>query len=422
MTRHTDLLFVLVTVFLDALGFGLIFPVLPHLIEQFTASREQQIYWYGGLSAVYGLMQFFAAPFLGALSDRFGRRPVILASIFGLGLDFLLTSCASSLWVLLVARLICGVTSACLPVATAYVADVTSNEERSKGFGILGGTFGLGFILGPMIGGLLGAHNVRLPFYCGACLCLLNGLYGLFMLPESLPWDRRSNIRSDKINPFLALVGLSRLDKGLLVFCASTTFATMVAQSTWVLYTESRLGWGALENGIFVFCLGLGFVTVQGGLLGFMLKYMSERRIIFVGLVFGIIGYVLYGLAKEGWMMYAILIGTLVSLATGPALQGIASKAASAQEQASTMGSLSAVSSLMTILGPLVGNGLLAHVAQLPRTDWRLGITFFLCATIQSLGVFALTSDPKAGRNKSRVHAKSSWPQVCAFFARSNRK
>ena len=392
------MLFVLVTVFLDALGFGLAVPVLPQLLEQLTTGREQQIYWYGGLSAVYGLMQFFTAPFLGALSDRFGRRPVLLVSIIGLGLDFLLTSLASSLWVLLVARLICGMTSACLPVAGAYVADVTSHQERSKGFGYIGGMFGLGFILGPMIGGLLGAHDLRLPFYCGACLCLLNALYGLFVLPESLPLDRRSHVRLDTINPFLSLPTLAKLDRGLVTFYAATTFATMVAQSIFVLYTGARFGWGTLENGIFIFCLGLAFVTVQAGLLGFMLKFMSERRIIFIGSAFGVAGYVLWGLATQGWMMYAVLIATLVSFATGPAIQGLASKAANPHEQASIMGSLSAISSVMTVFGPIAGAGLLGLVAPFPRTDWRVGLVFFLCAGSQCAGILAVTWDSRVGR------------------------
>jgi MFS transporter, DHA1 family, tetracycline resistance protein len=388
VTRHADLVFVLVSVFLDALGCGLVLPVLPHLIEQLDTGREQQIYWYGGVSALYGFMQFLAAPGLGALSDRFGRRPVLLVSTFGLGLAFLLIGCASSLWLLVVAELICGTTSACLPVAGAYIADVTSDEERSRGFGVLGGAFGLGFIFGPMFGGCLGSLNVRFPFYAGLCICLVNGLYGWFVLPESLPLHRRSNIRADNVNPLLALVSLSRLDKKLLAFYASSSFAATAAQSSLVLYTESRLGWGMFENGIFFFSIGVAFIAVQVGLLGFMLKYLSERQIIIAGSLFSVAGYVCYGLAREGWMMYAILIGTLVSFATGPVLQGMASKTAKPEEQASVLGSLSAVSSLMTVAGPIIGNGLLARVAHFSKSDWRLGITFFLCAGIQGLGIF----------------------------------
>src|SRR5208283_574213 len=208
--RRAGLPFILVVVFLDVLGIGLAMPVLPMLVGDYTPSRELQSYWYGALVVVYGLMQFICAPLLGALSDRFGRRPVILASVFGLGLHYLLLALAPSLWFMLFARLLGGITGASFSVANAYASDVTSAEGRAKSFGLIGAAFGLGFICGPVAGGLLGSIDLHLPFYAAAGLALVNGLYGLFVVPESLPRERRAPFALSRANPFAASLALSR--------------------------------------------------------------------------------------------------------------------------------------------------------------------------------------------------------------------
>lgn len=383
--RQPGVPFVLVVVLIDVMGFGLIIPVLPALVGEFTVGRDALSYWYGILAASYGLMQFFAAPMLGALSDRYGRRPVLLVSIFGLGVDFIVQALAPSIWVLLIARLIGGLTGASFSVANAYIADVTSPEDRSKSFGMLGAVFGIGFIFGPMIGGLLGESDIRLPFFAAAALSLLNWLYGYFILPESLPKALRVPFDWRKANPFAALNGLTEIKSigPLVAVFALTNLAQFILHTTWVLYTETRFGWSPRDNGIALFTVGVATAIMQAGLLGLLLKRFSESTVALVGLGMGVIGFALYGLATQGWMMYAIILGTLLSGAAGPAMQGIVSKAVDATKQGVTMGALSGLASVMQIAAPLVGTTVFAQVAHLPAGDWRIGATFFVSAGLQ---------------------------------------
>jgi len=375
----------MVTMLLDIMGIGVIVPVLPSLVGEFTANREMQSYWYGGLLAAFGLMNFLASPLLGALSDRFGRRPVLLLSTFGLGLDFVLQALSPTLAWLLLARLIGGVTSASFTISSAYVADVTPPEGRSRGFGMLGAMFGVGFIVGPMVGGLLGAHDIRLPFYVSGALCVLNCLYGYFILPESHPKEKRTPIELRKLNPFAAL-GALRSAPGvgsLVLVFALTTFAQLVLQATWVLFTTFRFAWGPAQNGIALFAVGICAVIVQGGLLGRLVRRYGEARVAIGGLASGTVAYILYGLAPQGWMLVAIIYCNFLSFAVAPALQGLVSKSFEASEQGYIMGSLSAISSMIMVVTPLVGTGLLGTVSHLPPHDWRVGITFFLCSALQ---------------------------------------
>ena len=388
--RRAALPFIFVVVFIDVLGIGLAMPVLPMLIGDYTPSRELQSYWYGVLVVVYGLMQFFCAPLLGALSDRFGRRPVILASIFGLGLHYLLLAVAPSLWFMLIARVIGGITGASFSVANAYASDVSSTEGRAKSFGLIGAAFGLGFIFGPMLGGVLGSFDLRLPFYVAAGLSLLNGLYGLFFVPESLPRDRRAAFELRRANPFAALLALSRhpeIGRLVLVF-ALVVLAQLILQTTWVLFTHFRFGWGTRENGFALFCVGLVAAVVQGVFLGPLLRRFGEVRLALTGLSVGTIAYLLYGLAPVGWMMYAIIVGNFISFAAGPALQGIVSNAVSPREQGVTMGALNSINSIMFVVAPAIGTPLLAKVSHLPPSDWRMGITFFVSAALQAVALF----------------------------------
>ena len=387
--RQAGLSFILLTVFLDMLGIGLVIPVLPTLVGTLTTGRDQQSYWYGALLASYGTMQFLGAPLLGALSDRFGRRPVLLAAIFGLGLNFLLTAISPWLWLLLVSRLIGGATGASFSVASAYIADITSPEKRSKSFGTLGAVFGLGFVCGPMLGGLLGSYNLRLPYFAAASLSLLNWLYGFFLLPESHPRSLRRPFSIAKANPFSALAALTRLRGigGLVVVYALTMLAQSIIQSTWVLYTNFRFGWGPRENGISLFVVGVASALAQGWLLGRLLKRFGELRIALFGLGSSVMAYILYGAVLEGWMMYAIVLANLLGFTAGPALQGIVSKAVDPDKQGITMGSLNAISSITGVIGPLTGAPLLALVGHLSPRDWRVGVTFFLCALLQAIAL-----------------------------------
>jgi len=413
--RPAAVRFILVCVLLDVLGFGLVIPVLPSLVGEFAVARDSQAYWYGVMSAIYGVMQFACAPLLGALSDRFGRRPVMLFAITGLGLDFLLMSLAPSLGWLLAARIIGGATAANFSVASAYIADVTPPETRGKAMGMIGAAFGIGFIIGPVVGGLLGAENVRLPFYVAAALSLLNVAYGFFVLPESLPADRRAPFSLARANPFTALKGLVQLRGvgGLVWVYALTILAQFILHSTWVLYTTFRFGWTPRENGISLFAVGAVTAVVQGALLGMLLKRFGERWIVVAGLASGALAFLFYGLAQQGWVMYAVIVANIVGFAVGPALQGMISKNVDERSQGITMGSLNSVSSIMLVIAPLIGAPLLATVSHLPPHDWRVGAPFYASALLQVASlVFAIVHFRRKPVDASSARVADPHPSV----------
>ena len=402
LKRQPGLPFILVTVFLDTLSFGFVIPILPALIATMTPDKQSQAHWYGLLLGSFGLAQFFSAPLLGALSDRLGRRPVLLVSILGIGLNFFITAIAPSLWLLLVSRLIGGAAGAAFTVAGAYVADVTSKEDRGRSLGILGAMFGAGFICGPVLGGFLSSYGLRLPYFAASGFCLLNWMYGFFVLPESLPADRRISINFAKANPFSALLGLAKVHGlGSLVWVfVLTAFPQFILQSTWVLYATFRFGWGPRENGFSLFIVGVAAVLGQGVLLGLMLRKFGDRTTALLGLASSTVAYILYGLATQGWMMYAIILANLCGFVAAPALQAIASKAVDPRHQGLTLGSLNSISSIMSVIAPLIGSQILGAVSGFNPADWRVGATFFVaaiaqaCAFVQALVHFRRT-DPQ---------------------------
>jgi DHA1 family tetracycline resistance protein-like MFS transporter len=384
-----NLNFVLVCVFIDMLGIGLIVPVLPLLVGEFVSGRDEQALWFGLMTTVFGLMQFIFMPMLGALSDRVGRRPVLMVSMAGMGINFLATAWAPSIAWMFIGRIVGGMSSASMSVASAYASDISTSENRAKSFGKVGAAFGLGFICGPMLGGLLGSVNLHLPFYVAAALSGANLLYGYFAVPESLPMEGRGEFKLAKINPFSALGRLLKRTeiRGLVIVYALMTFAQMMLQSTWVLYTTFRFDWTPRENGIALFCVGVSAAVVQAGLLGILMHRFGERRLSLLGLTSGAITYLLYGLATQGWMMYVFILCNLLAFAAGPALQSIISKSSAAGEQGELMGSLQSISSLGIIFMPLVGTSILGAASHLPAHDWRIGATFFLCAAMQAIAI-----------------------------------
>lgn len=384
-----NLNFVLVCIFLDMLGVGLVVPIMPVLVGQYVASRDEQAIWFGIVAAVFGVLQFIFMPMLGAISDRVGRRPVLLYSMAGMCINFLMTAWAPSLAFIILARAIGGVSSASMSVASAYAADVSTPDNRSKTFGKVGAAFGLGFICGPMLGGLLGEDNLKLPFIVAALLSAINLAYGWFFVPESLPAARRQPFALVRINPFAALIRLAQRTeiRPLVIVFTLTTLAQVMLQTTWVLYTTFRFNWSTLDNGIALFCVGLTAAVVQAGLLAMLIRRFGEPRLAIMGLASGAIVFTLYGLATEGWMMYALILCNLLSFTVGPALQGMISKSTAADEQGEVMGSLQSISSLGLVLMTLLGSWILARVSHLPPADWRIGTTFFLCAGMQLVAI-----------------------------------
>ena len=386
-SRQAGLGFIFVTVLIDLIGFGIVIPVLPALVGTMTAGKTEQSYWYGLLLASYGCAQFLSAPLLGALSDRFGRRPMLLLSIFGLSVNFLVTSISPWLWLLLVARLFGGGLGASYTIAGAYIADITTPENRSKGFGLIGAAFGLGFIFGPALGGVLAGHSLRLPYLVAGGLGLLNWLYGFFVLPESLPPDRRSPIPWKKANPFSALWALTRIKNvGVLILVfVLTVFPQFLLQSSWALYTTFRFGWDPKQIGFSLFLVGITGAISQAILLRFILRWVGDLRAAVIGMSSGTLAYLCYGLATQGWVMYVIIVANALAFVTNPALQGMISKQVDPREQGITLGSLNSISSLMGVIGPMVGTPFLAWASRFEPTDWRVGGVFYLASAVQAV-------------------------------------
>lgn len=387
--RTAAMPFIMMTALIDMISIGLIIPVLPALVGSFTGSQVDQAFWYGVATFAFSLSNFFGSPVLGALSDSFGRRPVLLIGFCGLAVNFFATAMATSMWMLIAARLVGGAMQANLSVANAYVADITPPEGRAKRFGMLGAMFGVGFILGPVMGGLLGAIHLHLPFYVAGSLAMVNLLYGYFVLPESLPAERRHAFEWKSCNPFRSLRELVQL-KGsgsLVAVVAASGLAQFVLYTTWVLYTTFKFGWGPLENGWSLAAVGVVSAIVQGVLLGRILKVISPRRLAVMGLISSTLAYVLWGAATQGWMIFAIIFVNLLGATVSSTIQSIISGAADSRSQGKTLGSIGGLNSLMAVIAPTIGAPLLTMVSHLPQGDWRIGAPFYFCALLQAIAL-----------------------------------
>ena len=387
--RDAALIFIFITVVLDVLALGIIVPVLPGLVRGFLGgdtARGAEIY--GGFGTVWAAMQFGFAPVLGALSDRFGRRPVILLSNFGLGLDYVLMALAPNLGWLFVGRVISGITSASFSTAGAYIADVTPPEKRAAGFGMLGAAFGIGFVLGPALGGVLGDLNPRLPFWTAGVLSLANACYGLFVLPESLTPARRAAFSWRKANPVAAL-DLLRSHRELLGL-AAVAFLNFMAHeiypSVYVIYASYRFHWDPRTMGLSLAAAGVCGALVQGGLAPRAVAWLGERRALLVGLTFGIAGFAVYGAAGNGWMfLLAIPINSLWGLASPP-LSSMMSRRVGASEQGRLQGANSSMRGITGMVGPILFT--LTFAAFIPggriaNFGWRfIGAPFFLSSLL----------------------------------------
>ena len=378
--------FIMAAVLIDMISIGLMVPVLPHIVGTFTHSNDEQTSAFLMVTMAFGVANFIGSPVLGALSDRFGRRPVLLIGFAGLALSFFVTAMATALWMLVAVRLFSGAMQANIAIANAYVADITAPEDRARRFGQLGAMFGIGFILGPVVGGWLGHYDVRWPFIAAGCMALLNWCYGFFVLPESLPKERRSPFDWKKANPVTALRGLAAL-KGvgpLVAVIALSSLAQFMLHMTWVLYTKFRFGWGPLEVSWSLFAVGIVSVLSQGVLLKPLLARFSAHRLALIGMTSASLAYLGFGLATEGWMMYVVIAFNLLGGVAAAALQSIISNAAPANQQGKAMGAVSSLNSLMAVFAPLVGLTLLGQVSHRPAGDLLIGLPFFTCAALQA--------------------------------------
>ena len=384
-SREAAMPFIMIAVLIDMAAIGVIVPVLPTLVASFATDPADQAFWYGVVAAAFGLANFVASPILGALSDHFGRRPVMLLGFMGLGLSFFGTAMTTSLIGLIIARTLGGAMQANVAIANAYVADISAPEERAKRFGFLGAMMGVGFIVGPVVGGLLGAVNLHLPFYFAGSLTLMNLLYGYFVLPESLPLDKRKAFSWRSANPATSLRKLGQL-KGvgpLVGVVAFSGLAQFVLYTVWVLHNSFKFGWGPRENGWSLAAVGIVAVLVQGVLLGRLLKRLSPQKLAMWGLVSSTIAYTLWGAATEGWMMYAVIAVNLLGGTVTASVQSMISSAADSKSQGQTMGAVSSLNGLMAVLAPLLGAPMLAMVSHYPQGDWRIGAPFYFCALLQ---------------------------------------
>ena len=353
--RQAGLGFIFITLFLDVLGIGIVVPILALLVEEtYGGGVDDAAFVYGWMVAVYCLMQFLCAPLLGSLSDQIGRRPVILYALFGAGLDYFLLAWAPTLAWFFVGRVIAGTTGANLSAATAYIADVSPPEKRAANFGLIGAAFGLGFIVGPAIGGLLGQYSLRLPFIVAGVITLSNWIYGVFVLPESLAPQNRRKFSWAAANPLRSLRGLGRSPQilGMAVGLLLLNLALYVYQSVWVLYTGYRYGWGPGQVGISLVVVGVTAAFVQGYLGRKLLPKWGERKAMLIGLTVMVVEMIGFGLADNGAVIYALIIlGSIGGLA-GPAMQGLMSRSVGDDEQGWLQGAITSLTSLAGIIAP----------------------------------------------------------------------
>lgn len=411
--RKPAVIFIFITLLLDVLGFGLLIPVAPHLVMKlqadngFVASSPGEaeavaapiVAWLG---TTYALMQFFFAPVLGALSDRFGRRPVLLSALFGSGLDYFAMALAPTVPWLFVTRALNGLSGASMATANAYIADITAPEKRAAAFGMIGAAFGLGFTIGPLMGGLLAAPelalfktgltwhgDIRYPFYAAGTITLINWLYGYFVVPESLDKAHRANaFDKARANPVGALHGLRKYP---FVFTLAGSFflinaAQFALHSTWILYTGHRYGWDEFHSALSLFTVGICAIVVQGGLARKLIPALGETRSLILGLAMSVCGFTGYALATEGWMIYATIVATSLGGIAMPAAQALITHRVSPREQGRVQGALTSVQNLASIVGPLIGGYVFAFSIRGGARFHVPGMVYFVSAVLALLG------------------------------------
>jgi len=400
--KEAALGFIFVTLLIDITGLGIIIPVLPKLIETLIHGNLSDASRYAGLlTLAYAVMQFLFAPVLGNLSDKYGRRPVLLGSLTGFGIDYLFLAFAPSIGWLFVGRAIAGITGASYTTASAYIADVSTPEKRAQNFGMIGIAFGLGFIIGPVIGGVLGKYSTQLPFLAAAGLALLNALYGFFVLPESLDEAHRRPFELRRANPIGSLKQLNKYPAvlGLAASLFLIYFAAQSVQSVWTFYTMSKFGWNEAWVGYSLGFVGLTIAAVQGGLIRVAIPKLGQERSIWVGLLFYAIGLLLFAVATKGWMMFAFMIPYALGGIAGPALQGVMTHQVPPNEQGELQGALTSLASLSAIFGPWVMTYLFYKFTKTGAPFYFPGAPFVLGSFLMLLSVLLAVRSFKRNTN-----------------------
>lgn len=384
-SRKAAISFIFITLLIDVTGLGLIIPVMPNLIENLTGGDiSDASKWGGWLTFAYAITQFLFSPVLGNLSDRWGRRPVLLLSLLGFGIDYVFLALAPTIGWLFLGRLIAGITGASFTTASAYIADISTDANRAQNFGMIGAAFGLGFIIGPVIGGLLGEYGPRVPFVVAAALSLLNALYGFFVLPESLPKESRRRFEWRRANPLGSLRQLWKYPaiSGLIFSLVLVYIAAHAVQSNWTFFTIEKFGWSEKLIGISLGAVGLLTAIVQGGLIRYINPKLGNERSVYVGLALYGLGLLLFAFASQSWMMFAFLIPYCFGGIAGPALQSIISGNVPANEQGELQGALTSLISATSIIGPPLMTNLFAYFTKPDAPVQFAGAPFLLGALL----------------------------------------
>ena len=398
--------FIFITMLIDITGWGIIIPVIPKLIKELINGDISEAAKYGGwLTFAYAITQFLFAPLIGNLSDKFGRRPIILISLFAFALDYLLLAFSPTIVWLFVGRIIAGLTGASITTASAYIADVSTPENRAKNFGMIGAAFGLGFIIGPIIGGLLGQFGSRVPFYAAAILCMLNFLYGYFILPESLSKENRRAFEWKRVNPITAFVNLKKYPSliGLILAIFLLYVGSHAVHSNWSFFTMYQFNWDEKMVGISLGVVGLLVGIVQGGLIRWINPRLGNEKSIYVGLALYTFGMLLFAFATESWMMFVFLIPYCLGGIAGPALQATVSSKVPANEQGEIQGTLASLMSASAIIGPPMMTNTFYFFThkeapfQLAGAPFILGSFLMLLSTI--IAYYSLKKTPTSNTN-----------------------
>ena len=380
-SRKASILFIFITILVDIIGIGIIIPVLPGLLEELLDTGLSEASRYGGwLIFTFAFMQFLFAPVLGILSDKFGRKPVLLLALFGLGLNFLIHAIAPNIFWLFVGRILAGICGASFTVATAYIADISAPEKKAQNFGIMGAAFGLGFIIGPLLGGVFAQWGIRVPFYVASGLSLLNLIYGLIVLPESLSKENRREVNLKRANPITSLLHLKKHGAfmGLVLAFFIAHIAAHSLQSTWSFFTMLKFEWDEAMVGYSLAVVGILVAIVQGGLIKFVVRILGQRKTVYVGFMLWIIGMFLFSMASTQWILLLSLVPYCLGGIAGPTVQSIVSNMVPNNEQGELQGALTSLISLASIIGPLLMTGIFYKFTNDETLFYFPGAPFFL--------------------------------------------